>query len=203
MMRGMDNSATYSDLLTYANVLRQQVEQVVAATPVIDVHTHICPPEFGGICLFGIDDLLNYHYLIAETFRSTKISYAGFGKMRKTERADLIWKTLFVENTPLSEAARGIVSVLDAFGLDARAPSLKEARAFFKSRNLPDHLDRVLEIAGVSDIVMTNDPFHKAEANAWKNGGYHHARFHSSLRMDTLLDELPDAARALAHIGLP
>ena len=203
MIRVMDNSAASTDLLTDANELRQQVEQVVAATPVIDVHTHIFPPESGGICLFGIDDLLNYHYLIAETFRSTKISYAGFWKMSKTERADLIWKTLFVENTPMSEAARGAVSVLDAFGLDARAPNLKEARAFFKSRNLPDHLDRVLEIAGVSDIVMTNDPFHKAEANAWKNGGHRDARFHASLRLDTLLNDWPDAARTLAHMGLP
>src|SRR3989442_4014270 len=203
MIRVMDNSAVSTDLLTDANELRQQVEQVVAATPVIDVHTHIFPPEFGGICLFGIDDLLNYHYLIAETFRSTKISYAGFWKMSKTERADLIWKTLFVENTPLSEAARGIVSVLDAFGLDARAPNLKEARSFFKSRNLPDHLDRVLEIAGVSDIVMTNDPFHEGEADAWKNGGKRNARFHASLRLDPLLNDWPDAARTLAHQGLP
>src|SRR5713226_9280228 len=184
MIRVMDNRVTPSDLLTDANELRQQVRLVVNATPVIDVHTHVFPPEFKSMCLFGIDDLLNYHYLIAETFRSSKISYADFWKMSKTERADLIWKTMFVANTPLSEAARGIVSVLDAFGLDARAPNLKEARAFFKSRRLSDHLARVLEIANVSDIVMTNDPFHEAEASAWKNGGDHNARFHASLRLD-------------------
>jgi len=136
-------------------------------------------------------------------FRSSKISYADFWKMSKTERADLIWKTMFVANTPLSEAARGIVSVLEAFGLDARAPNLKEARAFFKSRRLSDHLARVLEIANVSDIVMTNDPFHEGEASAWKNGGDHNARFHASLRLDTLLNDWPDAARRVAHQGLP
>jgi hypothetical protein len=203
MIRVTDNRVTPSDVLTDANELRQQVRLVVNATPVIDVHTHVFPPEFGSICLFGIDDLLNYHYLIAETFRSTNISYAGFWKLSKTERADLIWKTLFVENTPLSEAGRGIVSVLDAFGLDARAPNLKEARAFFKSRKLPDHLDRVLEIARVSDIVMTNDPFHESEGHTWKNGGLRNGRFHASLRLDTLLNDWPDAARTLAHLGLP
>src|SRR5438128_4211519 len=170
MIRVMDNSAASTDLLTDANELRQQVEQVVAATPVIDVHTHIFPPEFGGICLFGIDDLLNYHYLIAETFRSTKISYAGFWKMSKTERADLVWKTLFVENTPLSEAARGIVSVLEAFGLDSRSSDLKEARAFFRSQVVHEHLDRVLHTACVSDVVMTNDPFNEQEVVLWNDG---------------------------------
>jgi len=203
MIRMIENPAATHDLVTDVSELRQQVEHIVASTPVIDVHTHIFPPEFGGVCLSGIDDLLNYHYLIAEMFRSSKISYAGFWKMSKTERADLIWKTLFVENTPLSEAARGIVSVLDAFGLDARAPNLKETRAFFKSRRLSDHLARVLEIAKVSDIVMTNDPFHEGEADAWKNGGKSNARFHASLRLDTLLNDWPDAARTLAHQGLP
>ena len=203
MIRVMDNPAATNDLLTDPNTLRQQVDRIVASTPVIDVHTHVFPPEFGSICLFGIDDLLNYHYLVAETFRSTKTSYAGFWKLSKTERADLMWKTLFVENTPLSEAARGIVSVLGAFGLDARAPNLKEARAFFKSRKLPEHLDRVLQIASISDVVMTNDPFHEAETLVWKNGGYRDMRFHASLRLDTLLNDWREASRTLAHWGLP
>ena len=94
----------------------------------IDIHTHLFPPEFGGLFLQGIDDLLNYHYLIAEFFRSTKLSYAEFWKLTKTERADLVWQSIFVDNTPLSEAACGIISILEAFGLDARAADLEEAR---------------------------------------------------------------------------
>ena len=203
MIRVIDNRVTSADLLTDANELRRQVSLVVDETAVIDVHTHIYPTEFQSMCLFGIDDLLTYHYLIAEIFRSTKISYAAFWKMSKAERAELIWKTLFVENTPISEAARGIISVLDAFGLDVRAPNLKEARAFFNSRNLPEHLDRVLETAGVSDVVMTNDPLHEAEAQVWKNGVSVDRRFQSSLRLDTLLNGWPDAARILARQGLP
>ena len=135
MIRVIDNRVTAAELLTEVRELRQQVSLVVNTTPVIDVHTHVFPPEFQSMCLFGIDDLLTYHYLIAEIFRSTRISYACFWRMSKAERAELIWKTLFVENTPLSEACRGIISVLDAFGLDTRAPNLKEARAFFNSRS--------------------------------------------------------------------
>src|SRR5450432_54447 len=127
MISLMENRAVGIELITDPSELRRQVELVVATAPVIDVHTHVFPPEFDGMFFHGIDDLLTYHYLIAETFRSTDISHACFWGMTKTERADLVWQSLFVENTPLSEAARGIISVLEAFGLDPRSPNLEEA----------------------------------------------------------------------------
>ncbi len=61
-----------TELLTDTEELRAQVELVVNSTPVMDVHTHLFPPEFNELCLFGIDELLTYHYLTAETFRSAK-----------------------------------------------------------------------------------------------------------------------------------
>ena len=81
--------------------LHREVERVVNMTAVIDVHTHLFPPAFSGLFLQGIDDLLNYHYLIAEFFRSTTLSHETFWQLTKTERADLVWRTVFVENTPL------------------------------------------------------------------------------------------------------
>src|SRR4051812_8204975 len=117
----MINSRTESQAeavrLTEKSELRREVEDVVNQTPVIDIHTHLYAPAFGDLSLFGIDELLTYHYLIAELFRSTEVAPESFWQMNKTEQADLIWKTLFVENTPLSEATRGIVTVLSAFGL--------------------------------------------------------------------------------------
>ncbi|HZE70475.1 MAG TPA: hypothetical protein VE135_13240 [Pyrinomonadaceae bacterium] len=191
-----------AQLLTDRAELRRQVEFLVRTTPVIDVHTHVFPPEFDGLFLHGIDDLLTYHYLIAETFRSTDLSYARFWGMTKVERADLVWQTLFVENTPLSEAARGIVSILDAFGLDARSPDLEEARAFFSSQDPHEHLDRVLEIACVSDVVMTNDPFNAREIPRWIDGTKSDHRFHASLRLDRLLNDWPEAMQTLVRQGL-
>jgi len=135
MIHPVEDRVAGVEVLADREELRRQVEFLVETTPVIDVHTHIFPPEFDGLFLHGIDDLLTYHYLIAETFRSTDLSHMRFWEMTKTERANLVWQTLFVENTPLSEAARGIVSILDAFGLDPRAPDLEEARAFFRSQD--------------------------------------------------------------------
>ena len=185
----MVTSTKFSELLTETRELRAEVELVVNAAPVMDVHTHLFPSEFNELCLSGIDELLTYHYVVAETFRSARISYKQFWAMSKMDQADLVWKTLFVDNTPTSEAAQGIISVLDVFGLNTRAPDLNEAREFFTSQNLSEHIDQVFDIAGVSGVVMTNDPLDEAESRIWNTGGYADRRFKSSLRLDRLLDE--------------
>jgi hypothetical protein len=178
----------FSELLTGTAELRAEVELVVNAAPVMDVHTHLFPPEFKELSLFGIDELLTYHYLTAETFRSARIPYDRFWAMSKMDQADLVWKTLFVDNTPTSEAAQGIISVLDVFRLDTRAGDLNEARAFFNSQNLSEHIDQVFDIAGVSGVVMTNDPLDETESRIWKTGGNGDRRFKSSLRLDRLFN---------------
>ena len=185
-----------SQLLSTTTELRAQVEIVVNSTPVRDVHTHLFPSEFNELCLFGIDELLTYHYLVAEMFRSARITYDQFWSMTKPAQADLVWKTLFVDNTPTSEAAQGIISVLDVFGLDTRARDLIEARAFFNSRRLAEHIDHVFDIARVSGVVMTNDPFDETESEIWKSGGNVDLRFKSSLRLDHLLNNVESESAA-------
>ena len=177
-----------SQLLSNTTELRAQVDLIMNSAPVADAHTHLFPPEFNELCLWGIDELLTYHYLTAEALRSARTTYEQFWAMSKTEQADLVWKTLFVDNTPTSEAAQGIISVLDVFGLDTRAPDLKEARAFFNSQRLADHLDQVFDIARVSGVVMTNDPFDDAEDRLWSSSVSVDRRFRSSLRLDSLVN---------------
>ena len=181
--------------------LRRQVSEAVADVRVFDMHTHLFPTQFGALNLWGIDELLNYHYLIAEFFRYSSVTYAEFWRMTKSAQADLIWRTLFVENTPLSEATRGVVAVLNAFGLDTRAENLDEAREFFAARTNEDYIDEVLKIAKVSDIVMTNDPLDEAEIKVWrsseKSGEKIDERFHASLRLDRILNGWTDAVPLL------
>src|ERR1044072_4147591 len=165
----LDIRATQHSRLNDRAALRRHVEEVINRTPVIDLHTHLYAPEFGELGLSGIDELLTYHYLIAETFRSACVTYEHFSRLSKSEQADLVWRTLFVEHTPVSEAARGVITVLDAFGLDTAAPDLREARAFFREQDASRHLPRVSELAGVSDVVMTNDPFDARETRVWES----------------------------------
>ena len=201
MVTSTENHITSTELLRDPEELRAQVQLIVNSTYVTDVHTHIFPPEFKQLCLFGIDELLTYHYLVAETFRSARITYERFWRMSKTEQADLVWQTLFVENSPVSEAARGVISVLDAFGLDTRATDLKEAREFFNSRTLREHIDQVFDLALVSDVVMTNDPLDKAEVQIWKGDIDLDRRFRSSLRLDRLLNNSQRSVDVLSLRG--
>jgi hypothetical protein len=53
--------------------IRPCVEEVLADTEFIDVHTHLFAPAFGDLGLWGIDELLTYHYLEAEFFRSSEM----------------------------------------------------------------------------------------------------------------------------------
>jgi len=197
-----ENQIASSEMLAGSTELRRQVRMAVSTAPVIDIHTHLFPPEFDSLFLHGIDDLLNYHYLVAEFFRSTNLSHAAFWKLSKTERADRVWRLMFIENTPLSEAACGIVSILQAFDLDPKSPDLAEARAFFNSRDLHEHFDRVLSMASVSDVVMTNDPFNEREMNLWNSGKSLDPRFHAALRLDRLVNEWPDAIDTAALSAL-
>ena len=113
------------DLVT-ADQIHSTVEEVVATTPFIDVHTHLYAPAFGSLGLWGIDELLTYHYLEAELFRSSGIPPERYWGLSKREQADAIWQALFVENSPVSEATRGVIAVLNAFALRPKAQTLKK-----------------------------------------------------------------------------
>ena len=181
--------------------LRACLDRILAETPVLDMHTHLYPSAFQSLSLWGIDELVTYHYLIAELFRSSPVKPAEFWSRSKTQQADLIWETLFVRNTPLSEAGRGIVAALEAFGLDPNASSLREARDFFASRNAEAHIRETLALAGVSEVVMTNDVFDETETSYWERSPGPHPLFHAVLRMDPLLNTWDKAKGLLEKRG--
>lgn len=181
--------------------LAGEVERIVRETPVFDVHTHQYPPSFEKLFSAGIDDLVTYHYLIAELFRSSNVSVDAFWSLNKSGQADLIWDTLFVRNTPLSEACRGVVYVLNAYGLDPHAATLQRAREFFEFIE-PNHLvEQAMQLAGVSDMVMTNDVFNEQEARYWQSDATRHPKLHAALRMDPLLNDWERSSRVLEQRG--
>jgi hypothetical protein len=178
-----------------------EVQDVLGSTQVIDIHTHLFSPAFGKIGLWGIDELLTYHYLESEFFRSSDTTPEEYWKLAKTERADAIWQALFVENAPISESTRGIIAVLNSFGLPTDASGLREARRFFASPSLEAHIREVFRTAGVSSVVMTNDPLDPEESAVWMSGGQNHPQFHAVLRLDRILWGWPQHWQQLAGEG--
>lgn len=181
--------------------LQVLVDDVLASTPFIDMHTHLFAPGFGRLGLWGIDDLLTYHYLEAELFRFSAIEPDTYWSLPRPAQAELIWRTLFVENTPLSEATRGVVAVLHALGLDTNAQDLKQIRRFFDEQDFDAHLARVFQIAGLRSVVMTNDPLDPAESAIWEQGLQSDPRFQAALRLDRVLNDWTAHCPALTALG--
>lgn len=171
-----------------ADALKTAVFSAVDTQSVTDIHTHLFSPPFGELLLWGIDELLTYHYLIAEVFRKSDVSYPEFWALSKAQQAELIWQKLFIENSPVSEACRGVVTTLDALGLDVGARNLAEYRQYFADTPVETFIDTVFKQANVSKVVMTNDPFDAAEAPVWKTGNTGDPRFEAALRMDVLIN---------------
>ncbi len=196
-------AAPTDQVFRQADDVRAGTARIVSDMRVLDMHTHLFPLEFGELSHWGIDDLLTYHYLVAEVLRSADITAGKFRSLSRPAQADLIWETLFVRNTPLSEATRGVIAVLTSLGLDPASPDLRQAREFFRSRQPQDHLSWVLDKAGVDSVVMTNDPFDPREADLWKRQVPFDTRFRSALRLDPMLNEWTTRCEMLTVSGYP
>ena len=184
-----------------ADAIRKMAISAVAETKVTDVHTHIYTSNFKSLLLWGIDELLTYHYLVAETMRRIDIPYSTFWKMAKRDQADLIWDTLFLSDMPTSEACRGVLTVLERLGLDVSSRDLQSYRRFFEAQKVDDYIDRVFQVAGVETVVMTNDPFDKAESAIWLERPEYDSRFLGALRLDGLLNDWRNAVHVLNDQG--
>lgn len=181
--------------------LASKIEQVVARTPVDDIHTHLYDPAFGELLLWGIDDLLVYHYLVAEGFRYLSIPYEKFWKLSKSEQADLIWEQLFIQHSPVSESCRGVLTTLNRLGLDVRKRDLGAIRKWFAEWRIEDYTDRCMEVANVRSICMTNSPFDDLERPTWERSFKRDSRFKAALRIDPLLTSWEKAGPQLVQWG--
>ena len=202
---------------------REQIAPLVTETlrkqEIVDLHTHTYPPSFGtpvphaggnvdpkGLLLWGVDELLTYHYLVAEVYRvvpATRLPYEQFWKMTKTQQADHIWKNLFVERSPISEACRGVLTSLQLLGLDTSARDLVPIRAWFAEQDPDEYVDKVMELSNVSSITMTNPVFDDNERGKWlanPNVGSD-PRFKAVLRIDPILRDYSNAAARMSQWG--
>lgn len=203
------------------NKIASMVQAAVHRQPIIDMHTHLYPPSFGttlggksgkpdpaGLLLWGIDELLTYHYLVAEVYRivpATKLPYEQFWKMTKRQQADHIWKHLFVERAPISEACRGVLTSVQQLGLDTSDRTLDQWRAHCDSQDPSGYIDRVMELSHVKSITMTNAVFDDNERKRWEQNPKvgQDPRFTAVLRIDPLLRDWPTASKKLSAWGYP
>ncbi|MFZ0033621.1 MAG: hypothetical protein WAK60_01360 [Sedimentisphaerales bacterium] len=182
--------------------LAEQVTKIIDETPIADIHTHIYSEAFGDLLLWGIDELLTYHYLVAELFRyRPDLDYEDYWNMPKQKQAELIWDEIFVKNSPISESARGVVTVLNKLGLDMGGKDLNKIRKYFAEIPISQYIDKVFELSNVKYVIMTNDPFDKKEQVVWNKGGNTDGRFKAALRIDGLLNDFQQYSKEINNQG--
>ena len=181
--------------------LARTVASIVNRTKVLDVHTHLYSPQFGKLLLWGIDELLTYHYLVCETSLQAPMPYEKFWAMSKKKQADYIWDTLFVKTTPVSEATRGVVTTIKKLGFNPRKVTLKTLREYFASMTAGQYVDLVLKKANLEAVVMTNDVFDAEEQAVWAKLKSCDPRFLAAMRIDGLLNDWKGAMPRLKEAG--
>ena len=184
-----------------AESLQTRVSRIVQATPVHDIHTHLYDPAQGEMLLWGIDELLVYHYLVSEASRQMTVPLERFWSASKQEQAAYVWEALFTEHSPISEACRGVLTTLNLLGIDPRKNDLKNLRNWYASQNPQDFINRILEKANIASICMTNSPFDPIERPTWDRGFARDPRFVAALRIDPLLVAWPETSVWLRDQG--
>ncbi|CAM9609810.1 unnamed protein product [Chrysoparadoxa australica] len=198
------------------NEVREVVTAEVMQAEAVDLHTHLFPPSHHPLMLWGIDDLLTYHYLVAEFFMTAEgITPEAFYALPKKEQSDLIWQALFVDRSPVSEAARGVLTTLQLLGLEQLAEArdihairliiLSFALQWYALQDPDDFCELVFHISRVKYCIMTNIPFEASEATHWRPKAKKYSkRFRSALRVDPLLKgDWKSIAEVLAREGFP
>ncbi len=203
------------DLPISRSVLGSTIRSEVSSVEILDLHTHLLPPTHSSLCLWGIDDLLTYHYLVAEYFITapSTVTPESLYSMTKQQQASVIWKHLFVDRTPISEAARGVCTVLHRLGLTEalNKGDLEAIRAFYRSfrdrglEGATELTELTFKLAGIRGAVMTNIPFSEAEAAHWRPEVKPYSiRYRSAVRVDPLLaGDVDQVNSSLRAAGLP
>ena len=189
--------------LTDAAAVDAAVRKAVDEATITDIHTHLFPPSHGDLLLWGIDEVLTYHYLVAELFTvaPADLTAEKFWRMPKRRQADLIWEHLFLRRGPISEATRGVLTTMDKLGLDVAGRDLAGAREWFDAQTIDQYLPKVFELAGLNYAVMTNNPFNAEEVDCWAKDSPVGDQLKTALRIDTLINDWPTAAKAMSAAG--
>ena len=183
--------------------LESEIRRAVEEVTVTDIHTHLFPPSHGKLLLWGVDELLTYHYLVAELFTVAPrdLTPAKFWKLSKARQADLIWECLFLTGGALSEACRGVITTLNMLGLDVAKRELAAIRSWFNRQKIDEYLPMAFELAGIDYAVMTNDPFRPEEVKHWEAGKPCPDCLRTALRVDTMILDWPAACKTMSAAG--
>ena len=165
--------------------LKEDLNRIINNTEIFDIHTHLFPSNYKTYHLSGISQVLNYHYLIAELLTSTNVTPNFFYNLNNKDRAKIIWEELFLKQTPVSEACKGVLTILSSFSIDYSSKSFDQINREYLALNLSDQ--DILNSSKISNLVMTNNPFDLDEWKLFEKKDWNSNVYLASLRLDDIL----------------
>ncbi len=185
--------------------MAKMVWDVVHGTTVIDVRCFISPPELTAGHATGVDALLSSKSILKEFFRrrslaepATQHSEENLSSLSQGEIADLVWRRLFLEQSPLSEATRVVLTTLGLFGMAVEKRDLNLFRDEFAAMSAADRLERAFAIAKVEYVLYPVDSLAVTEPIVKHS---HNPRFKPVLSLDSMLGDWKESARHLRNLG--
>ena len=192
--------------------LRDAVGQEVDAAEAIDVHAHCFAAEYGDkLMAFGVDKLLTAGYgdadlacspdLVAQYLAISDDTPDAFAALPVEEQANRVWRALFVERSPLSEACLGVVTTLEALGLhsEVEARDLGAVRRWYATQDGAKFNEKVMRLAKLRYVVSSHSPFFSSvQLGACLRPPPPPPRYRAALEVDSLLEG--DWARVIATL---
>ena len=163
------------------------LENTLNKIKIFDIHTHLFPPQHENYYLSGLVETLNYHYLIAELFVTTNIDIHKFKSLDKLQKAEIVWNELFHKRTPISEACKGVLTILESLSIPIKDKNFLQINELYTGLKLTDK--EIFNNSNIDSIVMTNNPFDEDEWSIFSSEAWDKKRYRSSLRLDTLMLE--------------
>lgn len=181
------------------------VWDVVHGTSVIDVRCFISPPEATAGHATGVDALLSSKAILKEFFLRRSLAepaaqrnVENLSSLSQSEIADLVWRRLFLEQSPLSETTRVVLTTLGLFGMAVDKRDLNLFRDEFAAMSAAERLERAFAIAKVEYVLYPVDSLAVSE-NTVKTS--HNPRFKPVLSLNAMLGDWKESARHMRSLG--
>lgn len=192
---------------------KKMIWEAAHTVPAVDVRTRLDPRRAGCAGDFGLDSLLTTPAVLEEFFRRRAMARrdarvdaeagaaheAYIRSLTPGELADIIWRQLFLDHPPLSEATRAVLTTMGLFGLDVGIGDLRLLREQFEAIPEDERRDRILKLANLDLVLYSVDCMDAVRTESVPPSPG--PAFKPVLCLDSLLWDWRESARLLRQRG--
>ena len=187
--------------------MRKAVWAAAHETPAVELRVRLSPADTQDSGLSGFDALLTSPVVLDEFFRRrARLCPAAEGMAEKdrllalapAELADLVWRRLFLDRQPLSEATRIVLTTLGLFGIDLSSRDLGKIRERFDGIPAAERREKALRLANLETVLI---PVDVSAVKGEDKTGIRHPGFPVALSLSGLFGEWRETAKKLRRLG--